>query len=99
MSPSEQLDSILEEIDGLQLEQQASLAILQQNLADENIYIVRPTGLAEGDMEWLENAFLQSIFPGADAAVDRSGPSVPRSSPISVSRSAFNWRQKPPMSR
>jgi len=63
MSPSEQLDSILEEIDGLQLEQQASLAILQQNLADENIYIVRPTGLAEGDMEWLENAFLQSIFP------------------------------------
>ncbi|MBU4530069.1 MAG: RNA degradosome polyphosphate kinase [Hoeflea sp.] len=63
MSPSEQLDSILEEIDGLQLEQQASLAILQQNLADENIYIVRPTGLAAGDMEWLENAFLQSIFP------------------------------------
>ncbi|KGF69195.1 polyphosphate kinase [Hoeflea sp. BAL378] len=63
MSPSEQLDSILEEIDGLQLEQQASLAILQQNLAAENIYIVRPSMLAEGDMEWLENEFLQSIFP------------------------------------
>ena len=63
MSPSEQLDSILEEIDGLQLEQQASLAILQQNLADEKVCIIRPTGLAAGDMEWLENAFLQSIFP------------------------------------
>ncbi|MDZ7600552.1 MAG: RNA degradosome polyphosphate kinase [Hoeflea sp.] len=63
LSPSEQLDSILEEIDGLQLEQQASLAILQQNLAAENIYIVRPTGLDAADLEWLENAFLQSIFP------------------------------------
>jgi polyphosphate kinase len=39
LSPGEQLDQILEEIDGLQLEQQASLAILQQNLAAENIYI------------------------------------------------------------
>ncbi|OCW55858.1 RNA degradosome polyphosphate kinase [Hoeflea olei] len=63
MSPSEQLDSILEEIDGLQLEQQASLAILQQNLAAENLFIVRPSMLVEGDMEWLENEFLQSIFP------------------------------------
>tara|TARA_R110002020_G_scaffold189446_11_gene388582 strand:+ start:25689 stop:27902 length:2214 start_codon:yes stop_codon:yes gene_type:complete len=63
MSPSEQLDSILEEIDGLQLEQQASLAILQQNLAAESIYIIRPSVLAEGDMEWLKNEFLQSIFP------------------------------------
>ncbi|MEP3436419.1 MAG: RNA degradosome polyphosphate kinase [Hoeflea sp.] len=63
MSPSEQLDSILEEIDGLQLEQQASLAILQQNLAAESIYIIRPSVLAEGDMKWLKNEFLQSIFP------------------------------------
>ncbi|SOE17380.1 polyphosphate kinase [Hoeflea halophila] len=63
LSPSEQLDQILGEIDGLQLEQQASLAILQQNLAAENIYIVRPSALVEGDMEWLEDQFLQSIFP------------------------------------
>jgi polyphosphate kinase len=60
---AEQLDQILEEIDGLQLEQQASLAILQQNLAAENIYIVRPSVLVEGDMAWLEDEFLQSIFP------------------------------------
>jgi polyphosphate kinase len=63
LSPGEQLDQILEEIDGLQLEQQASLAILQQNLAAENIYIVRPSVLVEGDMAWLEDEFLQSIFP------------------------------------
>ena len=63
MSPAEQLDSILEEIDGLQLEQQASLAILQQNLAAEKILFVRPSSLAGDDREWLENEFLQSIFP------------------------------------
>lgn len=63
LSPAEQLDRILEEIDGLQLEQQASLAILQQHLANENILFVRPSGLAEGDMAWLEDQFLQSIFP------------------------------------
>ncbi|EDQ33863.1 polyphosphate kinase 1 [Hoeflea phototrophica DFL-43] len=63
LSPAEQLDRILEEIDGLQLEQQASLAILQQHLANENIHFVRPSGLAEGDMAWLEDEFLQSIFP------------------------------------
>ncbi|MDP2733552.1 MAG: RNA degradosome polyphosphate kinase, partial [Hoeflea sp.] len=63
LSPNEQLDQILEEIDGLQLEQQASLAILQQNLAKENIYIVRPSALVDPDMAWLEEEFLQSIFP------------------------------------
>ncbi|WP_299864620.1 RNA degradosome polyphosphate kinase [uncultured Hoeflea sp.] len=63
LSPAEQLDRILEEIDGLQLEQQASLAILQQHLASENIHFVRPSALAEGDMAWLEDEFLQSIFP------------------------------------
>jgi polyphosphate kinase len=63
LSPAEQLDRILEEIDGLQLEQQASLAILQQHLANENILFVRPSGLVEGDMAWLEDEFLQSIFP------------------------------------
>ncbi|MCY0094545.1 RNA degradosome polyphosphate kinase [Hoeflea sp. J2-29] len=63
LSPNEQLDQILDEIDGLQLEQQASLAILQQNLAAENIYIVRPSVLTAADMVWLEDEFLQSIFP------------------------------------
>ncbi|AKI01104.1 polyphosphate kinase 1 [Hoeflea sp. IMCC20628] len=63
LSPNEQLDQILDEIDGLQLEQQASLAILQQNLAAENIFIVRPSVLNKADMVWLEDEFLQSIFP------------------------------------
>jgi polyphosphate kinase len=32
-------------------------------LPTENIYIVSPFGLVEGDMAWLEDEFLQSIFP------------------------------------
>lgn len=63
LSPAEQLDSILSEIDGLQLEQQASLAVLQQHLSAENILIVRPTVLDAADKVWLEDEFLQSIFP------------------------------------
>ncbi|OWV67834.1 polyphosphate kinase [Rhizobium sp. R634] len=62
-TPAEQLDSILQEIDHLQMEQQASLAVLQQYLAKEDILIVRPGALSEADRQWLANEFEQSIFP------------------------------------
>ena len=48
-TPAEQLDDILKEIDNLQMEQQASLAVLQQYLAQEEILIVRPAALSEAD--------------------------------------------------
>jgi polyphosphate kinase len=62
-TPAEQLDSILSEIDHLQMEQQASLAVLQQYLAKEDILIVRPGALSDADRQWLANEFEQSIFP------------------------------------
>ncbi len=62
-TPSEQLDAILHEIDNLQMEQQAALAVLQQNLAREDILIVRPSALAQEDITWLGEEFYQSIFP------------------------------------
>lgn len=62
-APAEQLDDILKEIDNLQMEQQASLAVLQQFLAREDILIVRPTALSERDREWLADEFERSIFP------------------------------------
>ncbi|MBY3236602.1 RNA degradosome polyphosphate kinase [Rhizobium leguminosarum bv. viciae 248] len=62
-TPAEQLDSILQEIDHLQMEQQASLAVLQQYLAKEDILIVRPGALSEGDRQWLAAEFEQAIFP------------------------------------
>ncbi|MBP1850717.1 RNA degradosome polyphosphate kinase [Rhizobium halophytocola] len=62
-TPAEQLEDILKEIDNLQMEQQASLAVLQQYLAQEEILIVRPAALAPEDRTWLETEFEQSIFP------------------------------------
>ncbi|MBU2327912.1 MAG: RNA degradosome polyphosphate kinase [Alphaproteobacteria bacterium] len=62
-TPAEQLDDILKEIDNLQMEQQASLAVLQQYLAQEDILIVRPAALSEADRTWLETTFEESIFP------------------------------------
>ncbi|WP_209601256.1 RNA degradosome polyphosphate kinase [Sinorhizobium kostiense] len=62
-TPAEQLEDILKEIDNLQMEQQASLAVLQQYLAKEDILIVRPASLSAQDRSWLANEFDQSIFP------------------------------------
>ena len=62
-TPAEQLNDILIEIDNLQMEQQASLAVLQQYLAKEDILIVRPAALSEADRQWLATEFDQSIFP------------------------------------
>ncbi|MBX4956294.1 RNA degradosome polyphosphate kinase [Rhizobium lentis] len=62
-TPAEQLDSILHEIDHLQMEQQASLAVLQQYLAKEDILIVRPGALSDADRQWLAAEFEQAIFP------------------------------------
>jgi polyphosphate kinase len=61
-TPAEQLDDILREIDNLQMEQQASLAVLQQFLAKEDILIVRPASLSEADRQWLATEFEQAIF-------------------------------------
>ncbi|MBW3098746.1 RNA degradosome polyphosphate kinase [Pseudohoeflea sp. DP4N28-3] len=63
LNPAEQLDQILGEVDGLQLEQQASLAVLQQYLAAEKLHFVRPAQLSDEDRRWVENTFLESIFP------------------------------------
>ncbi len=62
-TPAEQLDAILHEIDNLQMEQQASLAVLQQYLAQEDILIVRPAALAKEDKDWLSTTFDDEIFP------------------------------------
>nr|ABI85305.1 polyphosphate kinase [Sinorhizobium sp. NP1] len=62
-TPVEQLEDIPKEIDNLQMEQQASLAVLQQYLAKEDILIVRPASLSAQDRSWLANEFDQAIFP------------------------------------
>ncbi|WP_405049063.1 RNA degradosome polyphosphate kinase [Rhizobium rhizogenes] len=62
-TPAEQLEDILKEIDNLQMEQQASLAVLQQYLAKEEIFVVRPAALSDADRIWLGTEFEERIFP------------------------------------
>ncbi|WP_436009344.1 RNA degradosome polyphosphate kinase [Rhizobium sp. LjRoot254] len=63
LTPAEQLEQILREINNLQMEQQAALAVLQQYLAREDILIVRPGALSKEDRRWLEKEFDEAIFP------------------------------------
>ncbi len=62
-TPAEQLGAILSEINNLQMEQQASFAVLQQYLAKEDILIVRPAALSAEDRKWLDQEFEQGVFP------------------------------------
>nr|WP_246413652.1 RNA degradosome polyphosphate kinase [Martelella radicis] len=62
-TPAEQLSDILREIDNLQMEQQAALAVLQQYMVNEGVMIIRPTVLTDEDRAWLTNEFEQGIFP------------------------------------
>ncbi|WP_244435500.1 RNA degradosome polyphosphate kinase [Martelella sp. AD-3] len=62
-TPAEQLSDILREVDNLQMEQQAALAVLQQYMTNEGVVIVRPSVLMDEDRAWLTNEFEQGIFP------------------------------------
>nr|WP_174801659.1 RNA degradosome polyphosphate kinase [Martelella limonii] len=62
-TPAEQLAEILREIDNLQMEQQAALAVLQQYMANEGVMIVRPSVISDEDRIWLTNEFERGIFP------------------------------------
>nr|WP_272210192.1 hypothetical protein [Marinicella sp. W31]MDC2876057.1 hypothetical protein [Marinicella sp. W31] len=62
-TPAEQLSDILREIDNLQMEQQAALAVLQQYMANEGVVIIRPSVLSDEDRAWLTNEFERGIFP------------------------------------
>ncbi|MFZ2101656.1 MAG: RNA degradosome polyphosphate kinase [Oricola sp.] len=63
LTPQEQLEAILDESGKLQTEQQVVLAELQEDLEGQGIEIVRSEQLAREDLVWLEDHFLQTIFP------------------------------------
>jgi polyphosphate kinase len=62
-TPQEQLERVLAETARLQEEQQKCLAALRANLAKVNIEIIRQNALSKADVEWLEDNFLETIFP------------------------------------
>jgi len=63
LTPQEQLDAIFEESGKLQTEQQVVLAELQEELEAQGIEIVRSEQLEKHDLDWLEEHFLETIFP------------------------------------
>ncbi len=63
LSAQEQLHMVLEETARLQNEQQIVFGELQDELTETGIEIVRPESLSKGDLAWLEDHFLQTIFP------------------------------------
>ncbi len=62
-TPEEQLEQVLREVSRLQVEQHESLARLLELLKKEGIEIVRPDALSKDDREWVEQHFLESIYP------------------------------------
>ncbi|MGH6762725.1 MAG: RNA degradosome polyphosphate kinase [Phyllobacterium sp.] len=62
-TPQEQLEFVLDEVGKLQEAQQDCLVQLRGELSSENIEIIRPDTLAKPEMAWLEDHFLEAIFP------------------------------------
>jgi polyphosphate kinase len=63
LTPSEQLSKIDTKVTELVAEQQAQWAILQLALADTGIAMVSADQLKQGDLDRLENHFMEAIFP------------------------------------
>jgi polyphosphate kinase len=63
LTPSEQLARIGEGVASLASDQQARWRELRKELSDQNIVLVEPESLKKADRAWLEDYFLQYIFP------------------------------------
>jgi polyphosphate kinase len=62
-TPEQQLEQLLLEVGRLQEDQQKSLAVLMSLLKKEGIEIVTAEALTKDEKAWLENHFLEQIFP------------------------------------
>src|SRR6201994_2389187 len=62
-TPAEQLAQIGEGVSSLASDQQARWRELREELATQNIVLVDPDSLKKADRAWLEDYFLQYIFP------------------------------------
>src|SRR5262245_8994617 len=63
LTPAEQLTRIGEAVSSLASDQQARWRELRVELKDQNVVLVEPDGLKKADRNWLEDYFLQYIFP------------------------------------
>ncbi len=63
LTPSEQLTRIGEAVSSLASDQQARWRELRDELKAQNVVLVEPDSLKKADRSWLEDYFLQYIFP------------------------------------
>lgn len=63
LTSTEQLERISEAVSKLQSEQQARFRQLRTELADEGLFIVEAQNMSQAETDWLEEYFLQHIFP------------------------------------
>lgn len=99
LSAQEQLDMVLKETAKLQNEQQIVFGELQDALIEQNIEIVRAETLTKADLEWLEEHFLQTIFPVlTPLSVDPAHPFpfIPNLG-FSIAMQLINRKTKKPM--
>jgi polyphosphate kinase len=62
-TPEQQLEQLLVEVERLQEDQQKSLSALADLLKKEGIENIRPDGLAREEKSWLEEHFMEAVFP------------------------------------
>ncbi|MDA7945959.1 MAG: RNA degradosome polyphosphate kinase [Hyphomicrobiaceae bacterium] len=75
LTPSEQLDRIGEYVDDLSAEQQELWVTLRKELAEHKIHVVETDELTDEEREWLDDRFLNHIFPVlTPIAVDPAHP-------------------------
>jgi polyphosphate kinase len=63
LTPGEQLTRIGEAVSSLASDQQARWRELREELEGQNVVLVEPDSLKKADRTWLEDYFLQYIFP------------------------------------
>jgi len=62
-TPEQQLELLLLEVASLQEDQQKSYALLNELMRKEGVEIVRTDALSRDDKKWLEQHFMEAIFP------------------------------------
>lgn len=75
LTPAQQIDAIQQETHKLMTEQHAIWRRLRVQLAEQGIHVLDRSDVSDSDMEWLENHFMDYVFPVlTPLAVDPAHP-------------------------
>lgn len=75
LTPAQQLIAVVQQVIELMRDQQAMWRQLKHDMRESGITVVDPEELTDGERDWLENRFMEEIFPIlTPIAVDPSHP-------------------------